>query len=218
MNLLGTGPWLDVPALVEVGWRLGLDLVFIGMLVVSAQLRVHRRRDALFTFLAFNVLTFALCVLMAKVSHRLGFAFGVFAAFGVIRYPEGIELRDVTYLFIAIAFGLLNAMTPRGTLFHLLTLETVVVATVATLEQRWFRRALSVTPMDYDDIAMIAPGRREALVADLEARTGLEIAHVDVNEIDFVRGEVAIQIHHAPRREDSVENGSASRAGRDTPS
>ena len=64
---------------------------------------IHRKKDYLFTYFLFNILIFFLCVLLNSVKLSIGFAFGLFAIFGVLRYrTEQISIKDMTYLFAVI--------------------------------------------------------------------------------------------------------------------
>ena len=48
----------------------------------------------------------------------------------------------------------------------------------------------------YDNVALIAPDRREELKADLEKRTGLKILKVEVGMIDFLKDSCLIRIYY----------------------
>jgi len=186
---------------VSIAARLTLDALFVALLLLAVGAGHRRRRDAVFPFLVFNVVTLVLCMLMTTISHGFGVAFGLFAAFAVIRYrTESIAFQDVTYLFVAIAFGVLNAVAPATMALHLLTIETLVISICAIAERRWFHHEL-VTPMIYDDLTHIAPDEHDALLADLSSRTGLRIHRIDVKLIDLVRGEARLRLHHLPTGE-----------------
>ena len=62
-----------------------------------------------FTFIVFNLLTFFICFLLRKVPMELGFALGLFAVFGILRYrTEPIPIKEMTYLFIVIGLAMIN--------------------------------------------------------------------------------------------------------------
>ncbi|MCA9600537.1 MAG: DUF4956 domain-containing protein [Polyangiales bacterium] len=54
--------------------RLALNLVFVSLVVGGIYYRLHRRRDYVFTYLIFNIITFSMCFLLVRVPIELGFA------------------------------------------------------------------------------------------------------------------------------------------------
>jgi hypothetical protein len=66
----------------------------------------------LFTYIVFNLVIFFICFLLNKVELSMGAALGLFAVFSMLRYrTEGISIKDMTYLFLVIAMGLISAVT-----------------------------------------------------------------------------------------------------------
>ena len=73
--------------------------------------RLYRDRDYVFTYFLINLVTFSLAYLLSNVPIELGFALGLFAVFGILRYrTEAIRVRNLTYLFVVIGVALLNAL------------------------------------------------------------------------------------------------------------
>ncbi len=100
-------------------WRLLIDVLSMVVLVRFIYFRIYKKKDYLFTFFLFNIIIFIITYLMNKVDMSLGAAFGLFAVFSMLRYrTEGISTKDMTYLFIVIAIGLICAVS-KGTYFEL---------------------------------------------------------------------------------------------------
>ena len=59
----------------------------------------------------------------------------------------------------------------------------------------------------YDNVALIAPDKRDELKADLEKRTGLKIQRIEVGTIDFLKDACLIRIFydHPADRGNSIE-------------
>src|ERR1043165_2072258 len=92
-------------------WRLLIDLLSITVLVRFIYFRIYRKKDYLFTFYLFNIIIYIITYLLNKVDLSMGAAFGLFAVFSMLRYrTEGITIKDMTYLFLVIAIGLINAI------------------------------------------------------------------------------------------------------------
>jgi len=120
--------------------RLVLDLGFTFLVVRGVYTRLYHRRDYAFTYLLLNLVTFSLSFVLSQVRVDLGFAMGLFAVFGILRYrTESIEVRNLTYLFVVIGLAVLNALvTTDVSLWELLLVNSVIVGMVAWLESASF--------------------------------------------------------------------------------
>jgi hypothetical protein len=182
--------------------RLGLDLAITTLIVVWVYYRIYRNRDFVFTYYIFNVITFSMCVLLRKVPMELGFALGLFAVFGILRYrTEEIRMRDLTYMFIVIGLGIINAVANKKvSMIELLTVNFAIVATTALIELPAAARAYGQTPLLYDNLPMLKPGKEVELLADLSSRTGFEVIRVQIHRIDLLRDAAEVTIfYRGPR-------------------
>jgi hypothetical protein len=196
-DLFGTNNLVDWPDFVKLCTRFGFDLFFTSIVVYVVYFRLYGGRDFAFTYFVFNIITFSLCVLLRKVPMELGFALGLFAVFGMLRYrTEEIRMRDLTYLFIVIGLGILNGVANKKvSLLELATVNLVIVG-ITVLELRPGTRRTGSTPMLYDNLSLLRPGHREELIADVAARTGLDVIRIHVNRIDMIRDAAEITVHY----------------------
>ena len=118
--------------------RLAVNIVFVGVVVHGVYNRIYRNREYVFTYYLFNLITFGMCLLLSKVPIELGFALGLFAVFGILRYrTEAIRIRDLTYLFIVLGLGILNGVAnTRITVAEILVANTMIVGMTVLLEVR----------------------------------------------------------------------------------
>ena len=116
--------------LVKLFVRFLIDFAFTFVIVRVLYFAANRRKDYLFTFIVFNLLTFFICFLLRKVPMELGFALGLFAVFGILRYrTEPIPIKEMTYLFIVITLGVINAIgTNEVSQQELLFANLVIIA------------------------------------------------------------------------------------------
>ena len=92
--------------------RLLIDILAMTVLVRLIYFRIYRKKDYLFTFYLFNIIIYIITYLLNKVDLSMGAAFGLFAVFSMLRYrTEGISTKEMTYLFIVIAMGLICAVS-----------------------------------------------------------------------------------------------------------
>ena len=180
--------------------RLAIDLACVAVLIRGVYYRHYRRADLFLTFFSFNLVIFLLAFLLNRVEMTLGAAFGLFAVFSMLRYrTEGISAKDMTYLFLVIALGLLMAVGGGGWAGLALAGASVVACTLL-LEGDWLtRRELSQTVL-YENIALVGAQARQDLIGDLRRRTGLDVHRVDVQEIDFLRDAARLTVYYYPPR------------------
>lgn len=199
-ELFGTGTIFDPDDFLKLIARLGLDLSFTSLIVLAVYYRLYRNREFVFTYFVFNVITFTMCVLLRKVPMELGFALGLFAVFGILRYrTEEIKMRDLTYMFIVIGVGIINSVSNKKiSLVELLTVNVVILAVAAIIETAG--RGVDSTPMLYDNLSLLQPGRDKELHRDLAQRTGVMVVRVKVHRIDLLRDAAEITVFYKEAR------------------
>ena len=177
--------------------RLGVDLLATAVLILGVYYPRHRRPDHVFSCMVINLVTFMLCYLTQRTSIQLGFALGLFAVFGILRYrTESLAIRDLTYLFAGIGLAIFNGM-PAATqgAGELLFVNVVLVGFVALLELTgWAGRGQH--PVLYDNLPLLAPQRRAELLADLARRTGLAVVDVRIDRLDLLRESAELTIYY----------------------
>jgi hypothetical protein len=207
-DFFGTEMFIDPGDFMRLLTRMAVDLGFASIVILLVYYRLYRNREFVFTYYVFNLITFAMCVLLRKVPMELGFALGLFAVFGILRYrTEEIRMRDLTYMFIMIGLGILNGVANKKvSTAELLLVNGVIVGITAVLELPATARRHGSTPMLYDNLALLRPDARLQLLADLTKRTGLDVVRVSVHRIDFLRDAAEITVFYrgaAPAAEDA---------------
>jgi hypothetical protein len=178
--------------------RLALDLVFVSLLILAVYYRRHRRSDYVFSCMVINLVTFLLCFITQRSNIQLGFALGLFAVFGILRYrTESLPVRDLTYLFAAIGLAIFNGMPgPNEPALQLVIVNIILVGAVALLESTsWAGRENRA--LLYDNLALLAPGREAELHADLSNRTGLTVLRVRVDRMDLLRESAELTVYYS---------------------
>lgn len=190
--------------------RLAIDLVSVVLLIGGIYFRIYRKTDLFLTFFVFNIVIFLITYLLNQVQLSIGAAFGLFAVFSMLRYrTEGLSAKDMTYLFVVIALGLIGAVH-RGSELQLSVLNGLLLVVVFLLESNYlFRREWSKTVL-YDRLDLMAPALRDDLLADLRARTGLPVHRTEIQELDLLKDMARITIYyyqpHTPSRRAAAKN------------
>jgi len=183
-------------------WRLLLKTLFNLSIVLILARGVYypltKNKDYLFTYLLISLTVFVLCVLLDDVKLQLGFALGLFAIFGIIRYrTDPIPIKEMTYLFLVIGISVVNALANKK-ISHaeLLFANLVIVFVTYGMERLWLLKHESRKNIVYEKIDLIHPEKKDALLDDLRKRTGINILRFEIKKIDFLRDVVNICIYY----------------------
>ncbi|GGD43434.1 DUF4956 domain-containing protein [Emticicia aquatilis] len=175
--------------------RLFIDLVSVFVLIRLIFYKNYKKADQYLTFFAFNLVIFLITYLLNKVEMSMGAAFGLFAVFSMLRYrTESISTKDMTYLFLVIAIGLLSAIS-KGGWDELALLNSIILFATFLLESNWLIKKEFTKNIVYDNINLITPEKRPELLADLKKRTGFNIHRVEIQEIDFLKDATRMTIY-----------------------
>ena len=133
----------------------------------------------------------------------MGAAFGLFAVFSMLRYKtEEIAIKDMTYLFLVIAIGLICAVTKiKGAddvieYIFLIAVNVVILLITWLLESNVLMKKEMVKTILYENIDLIRSGKQEELLADLKLRTGFNIHRYSVHKIDFLKDAAQIKVYY----------------------
>ncbi len=176
--------------------RLFIDFVSVFILIRFIYYPIYKNREFFFTFFIFNLIIFLITFLLNKVEMSMGAAFGLFAVFSMLRYrTEGISMKDMTYLFLVIAMGLITAVS-KGNWDELSLLNLIIIVFTYLLESNVLLKKEASKTIQYENIEMIKPEFKEQLIADLESRTGIKINRISINKVDFLKDTAVIRIYY----------------------
>jgi hypothetical protein len=192
--------------LLDFAIRFGINLIVIFVIVRLLYYPMRRNRDFLFTFFLFNIINFLICFLLSSAKLKMGFAFGLFAIFSILRYRTvTVPVREMGYFFISVTLGIINALTTNEQGMILLILANLIILAVAWVIDHKVRVVHeNYKEAIYDRIDLIAPEKREEMLADLRQRTGLAVHRVEFSRIDFFRDTARIYIFYNDHRNDSA--------------
>lgn len=182
-------------------------LVFGCYMKLFSQLRVSNKdtdkvdkgnRDHATSFLLFGIGVYAVTNLLHSAEISMGFAFGLFAVFSMLRYrTESISVKEMTYLFLVIAMSLLSAVSATSFL-ELIILHALFLLAASFVEAILSAPSLIVQEIQYEKIENIKPQNHALLLEDLKQRTGLNVQSVEIGTIDFLRDTANLRVHHLP--------------------
>lgn len=182
----------------ELLLRFTLNMAAVVIIIRYLYYTSTRRKDYLFTYILISITVFLLCFLLENVKLQLGFALGLFAIFGIIRYrTTTIPIREMTYLFVVIALSVINALSNRQISYaELLFSNFIIVFACYGFEKLWLLKHRSRKTIVYEKIENVRAENYQALKQDLEERTGLSIEKIEIGNIDFLRDTARIRIYY----------------------
>ena len=182
----------------ELLFKFSIDLVVLFVLIRLIYYPIHRKKDYLFTYFLFNILIFFLCVLLNSVKLSIGFAFGLFAIFGVLRYrTEQISIKDMTYLFAVITIAVINSLASKKvSVAELFFTDGMILVVTYALEHLWLTRHEAMRQLIYERIDLIKPENRTKLFEDLHERLGVNVSRVEIGKIDLLRDTAQLRVFY----------------------
>jgi len=183
-------------------WRMVSKTVF-NLLIITIIVRyiyypVTKNKDYLFTYFLISLTVFLLCVLLDSVKLQLGFALGLFAIFGIIRYrTDPIAIKEMTYLFLVIGVSVVNALSNKKISHAELVFANLLIVFVTYgMERLWLLKHETRKNIIYEKIELIVPERRAELIADLKERVGVDVIRVEVRRIDLLKDIANLRIFY----------------------
>ena len=174
---------------------------------------VTRKKNYLFSFMLISTVVFFICFLLENLELGLGFALGLFAIFGIIRYRTNpIPIKEMTYLFLVIGISVINGLSNRNISYPELVFTNVaIIIGVYFLERIWLQKNEFNKVINYEKIELIQPDKRTELVKDIKQRTGLNIFRIEFGRIDFLRDTIRLKVYYTDdgsTEEDGTQTGS----------
>lgn len=206
-NLIGL-TLFDPQHFISLVVRFLVNLIVVTIISRCFYFPRSQRRDYMFIFILMAMSIFLLVSLMEGDGMNLGAAMGLFAIFGIMRFrTEAVPIREMTYLFMLIAVSVVNALGraeyhPKADYWDGFGIVTILFVNCVFLGMAWLFESSKLVStscskyIKYDNVALIAPDKREELKADLEKRTGLKIQRLEIGVIDFLKDACLIRIFY----------------------
>lgn len=174
--------------------RLIIDLLGVFMLVRFGSKNSSQNPDTVIIYYMFGIGVFFVTYAFKLVEVSMGFAFGLFAIFSMLRYrTEVLSIKEMTSLFLVVVISLLSAISSLN-LFELVVVVGFVGVTAFLMDLWLCADRLQMQTIRYEKIENIRADRYEELLQDLQKRTGLDIVEVSIKSIDFIQDSAQLTI------------------------
>ncbi len=180
---------IDVSDLSILLVRFTINTLLIFCIVHFMYAKYSKRKDFYFSYLSIGVVVFLMCFLLNNVKLELGFALGLFAIFGIIRYRTSpIPIKEMTYLFIVIGISVMNALANTKVSYaELVFTNSALVFGLWLLEKRLMLIQEDSIKLIYEKIENINGLNDDILLTDLKKRTGININRYEIQKIDYLK-------------------------------
>ena len=182
--------------------RFSFNLLVAFIIIKLIYHRDYKGNDFVFTYFMFNTLIFFFAFILGNLDINMAFGFGLFAVFAILRYrTDPIPIKEMTYLFIVITIGVINALSANQVVFtELLFANFSIVLLTFLLERHWVNNlpddGISSKTVVYNDMEMIKPENHQALINDLALKTGLSVISIKVGRINFIENHANIKLYY----------------------
>lgn len=178
--------------------RFLFNLIITGIIIWFLYYKKTQRRDYLFTFFMVSTTIFLMIFLLDSVKIQVGFALGLFAIFGILRYrTDALPVREMTYLFAIIGISVINALSnQKVSIAELVVTNILFIIMFWVLETTRIIRHTAAKLIIYEKIELIKPERYAEMLQDLRDRTGLSIERFEIGQIDFLKDIAYIKIYY----------------------
>jgi hypothetical protein len=165
--------------------------------------RTSKRKDYYFSYLAIGAIVFLLSFLLNNVKLELGFALGLFAIFGIIRYrTDANPIKEMTYLFIIIGVSVINALANKKVSYaELVFTNAAIVVGLWVLEYSIALKQELSMRLTYEKIENIHTMSQEKMLEDLSERTGIKVIRYEIKKIDFLRDVAEIELYYTNKQD-----------------
>jgi hypothetical protein len=155
--------FFGLPSIVEFLIRYAVNFIVVFIVVRLIYYPRHKNKDFLFTFFLFNTVNFLICFLLSTTKLKMGFAFGMFAIFSILRYRTvSVPIREMGYFFVCVTIGLLNSLVDFQESWEVILVSNVLLLLVIFLLERTQNLAHeNYKEIHYERIDLIKPEKRE---------------------------------------------------------
>jgi len=185
-----------IPSDMIIRFSFNLSIAYIIIKLIYH--RDHKGNDFVFTYFMFNSLIFFFAYILGNLDVNMAFGFGLFAVFAILRYrTDPIPIKEMTYLFIVITIGVINALSANNVAFSEVLFANVAIVTLTFfLERYWVNNLLKSKAIVYDGLEKISPDKNQELIDELSEKTGLNLLRAKIGRINFKSSRVNIRVYY----------------------
>lgn len=174
-----------------------VNLLAIISIIKFAYDRLKTNNKYVMSFYLVNTIVFFICFLFIKSNVSLGFTFGVFAIFSLMRYKsKSIEIVEMTFFFLCIGIAFINALCVGKTGVPLLIFANICIVGFCIFLSRLRHINEKSIKIIYHNVDVLHPNNRGDLYSDLSKVLHESVYKVEVLEIDFEKNKSILNVYY----------------------
>ena len=156
---------INSQALAELLVRFIFNFVVIFIIVRGIYLSSPRQKDYYFAYILISSVIFLLCFLLGNVKLQYGFALGLFAIFGIMRYrTQLMPIKEMTYLFLIIAISVINALASKKVSYaELLCTNAILVFVIWMGEYFWRSKHEAKKMIVFENVELVTSRKTRSI-------------------------------------------------------
>lgn len=189
--------------------RFGYNTLVIFILSYFFYFKNKGKDEFLYSYMILGAIIFQLCILLKNVPLELGFALGLFAVFGIIRYRTvPILPREMTYLFVTVGISAANGLLKEPAPYDKMIVSDILLFSIAFGGELFInRKKLSSKLVIFEKIELLEEDRRDELKQELQKRLGLmNIKKIKVGKVDFLKNVARLMIYFEDSSDENFED------------
>lgn len=189
---------LSNPNFLMIMLKFVINLIFIFILIRGIYFRYSRKEEILFTLFVMGIMVFFVNSMMSSVTLDMGFAFGMFAIFAILRFrTNSISLKDMVYIFAVIGISMMNSLKVfKFPMFGVFIFNFIILISIYVLEEYLLRNKSDSHTITYENIDLLKPDKEQKLLRDICLMTGKEVFRIKVQRVDYKRGLAILEIFY----------------------
>jgi hypothetical protein len=167
--------------------RFAVDIIFLTILVGLIYFRYSKKEKFMFTFFLIGIIVFFLCTVMNFFSFNIGFAFGLFAIFGVLRFrTTNFGVKDMAYIFTVIGISVINSIVLLKLPFEgKLVINLLIILSTFLLEEIASRNTYKSHRITFGNLDLLRPENQAKLLEEVSKLSGRNILRVKISKVDY---------------------------------
>jgi hypothetical protein len=177
-------------------WRFAINLVSLFILVRLIYFKFSGKEKFLFGFFLMGILTFFITSVLNSVFIQMAGAFGLFAVLGIMRMrTSNFSIKDMSYIFATLGLSVINAIKiVKFPILGMFIINALILLSVYLLELYTSKLKTETFSIDYENLEMLRPDRKEKLLHDLSELTGKQVFKVKIRKIDYKKSVSTLEI------------------------